>query len=257
MKDKKMIIYEIVTAILALVSIFIVSIQFFNILIPENVLNTLIKIDDLIYIVFVIDYITRLSLSKNKRDFIKNNKIDLISLIPFNAIFKSLRILRLTKLLKLGRAIKIAVLFARFKDDSKLFFKTNHFGYVLITTIIFIILGAFAMSYLENMDIGDSIWWSFVTTTSVGYGDIYPTTSLGRVIAVVLMIIGLGFVGMLSGTIATYFLSQKKVKNSYRYSVIEDIKDKLDNFDDLSADELDDICLVLKTLKSSQKEVEF
>ena len=257
MKHSKMIIYEIVTAILALISIFIVSIQFFNILIPQSVLHTLIKIDDLIYIVFVIDYITRLSLSKNKRDFIKNNKIDLISLIPFNAIFKSFRILRLTKLLKLGRAIKIAVLFARFKDDSKLFFKTNHFGYVLITTIIFIILGAFAISYLENIDIGDSIWWSFVSTTSVGYGDIYPTTSLGRIIAVVLMIIGLGFVGMLSGTIATYFLSQKKVKNSYRYSVIEDIKDKLDNFDDLSADELDDICSVLKTLKSAKEEVKY
>ena len=252
MKDKKIIMHEIITAILALVSIFIVSIQFFNILIPENVLHTLIKIDDLIYIVFVIDYITRLSLSKNKRDFIKNNKIDLISLIPFNAIFKSLRILKLNRLLKLGRLIKISVLFARFKDDSRLFFKTNHFGYVLITTIILILLGALAMSYLENIDIGDSIWWSFVTTTSVGYGDIYPTTSLGRVIAVVLMIIGLGFVGMLSGTIATYFLSEKKSTNSYRHTVLEDIKDKLDSFDDLSSDELDDICLVLKSLKSSQ-----
>ena len=94
MKDKKIIIYEIITAILALVSVFIVSIQFFNILIPENVLHILIKIDDLIYVVFVIDYITRISLSKNKKDFIRNNKIDLISLIPFNAIFKSLRILK-------------------------------------------------------------------------------------------------------------------------------------------------------------------
>ena len=53
------------------------------------------------------------------------------------------------------------------------------------------------------------------------------------------------------------FLSQKKVKNSYRYSVIEDIKDKLDNFDDLSADELDDICSVLKTLKSAKEEVKY
>ena len=253
MKDKKMIIYEIVTAMLALISIFIVSIQFFNIIIPKSVLHTLIKIDNLIYIVFVIDYITRLSLSKNKRYFIRNNKIDLISLIPFNAIFKSLRLLKLNRLLKLGRLVKISVLFARFKDDSRLFFKTNHFGYILITTIILIVLGALAMSYLENMDIGDSIWWSFVTTTSVGYGDIYPTTNLGRIIAVLLMITGLGFVGMLSGTIATYFLAEKKGKNSYRGSVIEDIKDKLDKFDDLSSDELDDICLVLKSLKSSQK----
>ena len=253
MKDKKIIIYEIITAILALVSVFIVSIQFFNILIPENVLHILIKIDDLIYVVFVIDYITRISLSKNKKDFIRNNKIDLISLIPFNAIFKSLRILKLNKLLRLGRLVKISVLFARFKDDSRLFFKTNHFGYVLITTIILIVLGALAMSYLENMDIGDSIWWSFVTTTSVGYGDIYPTTNLGRIIAVLLMITGLGFVGMLSGTIATYFLAEKKGKNSYRGSVIENIKDKLDSFDDLSSEELEDICLVLKSLKSSQK----
>ena len=253
MKDKKIIIYEIITAILALVSVFIVSIQFFNILIPENVLHILIKIDDLIYVVFVIDYITRISLSKNKKDFIRNNKIDLISLIPFNAIFKSLRILKLNKLLRLGRLVKISVLFARFKDDSRLFFKTNHFGYVLITTIILIVLGALAMSYLENMDIGDSIWWSFVTTTSVGYGDIYPTTNLGRIIAILLMITGLGFVGMLSGTIATYFLAEKKGKNSYRGSVIENIKDKLDSFDDLSSEELEDICLVLKSLKSSQK----
>ena len=56
---------------------------------------------------------------------------------------------------------------------------------------------------------------------------------------------------MLSGTIATYFLAEKKSKNSYRNSVLEDIKDKLDSFDDLSSDELDDICLVLKSLKSS------
>ena len=81
---------------------------------------------------------------------------------------------------------------------------------------------------------------------------IYPTTNLGRIIAVLLMITGLGFVGMLSGTITTYFLAEKKIKNNYRSSVLEDIKDKLDNFEALSIDELEDICLVLKSLKSSQ-----
>ena len=58
---------------------------------------------------------------------------------------------------------------------------------------------------------------------------------------------------MLQNTLGTFLA--KKIKNNYRSSVLEDIKDILDNFDDLSSDELDDICLVLKSLKSSQKQI--
>jgi len=54
--------------------------------------------------------------------------------------------------------------------------------------------------------LGDGIWWSVVTSTTVGYGDLSPVTPIGRGLAVVLMIVGIGTIGMITGSIATYFI---------------------------------------------------
>lgn len=55
----------------------------------------------------------------------------------------------------------------------------------------------------------DALWWSIVTCTTVGYGDISPSTLPGRIIAVFLMIVGIGLISMLTGTITTYFTKIK------------------------------------------------
>jgi voltage-gated potassium channel len=56
---------------------------------------------------------------------------------------------------------------------------------------------------------GDALWWAIVTVTSVGYGDRYPVTAAGRGVAVVLMLTGIGLVGVLSATIASYFVGRQ------------------------------------------------
>lgn len=60
----------------------------------------------------------------------------------------------------------------------------------------------------------DALWWSFVTVTTVGYGDISPVSSFGRVIAGLLMAFGIGFIGMLTGTIATFFIKKTEYQTN-------------------------------------------
>ncbi|MGL5416096.1 MAG: potassium channel family protein [Clostridium sp.] len=201
-----------------------------------------------IWIIFVGDYVYRFVQSDSKKRFLLNNKIDLISIIPLNEVFKTLRILKIGKMLKLLKVFRTMIFFSRFKKSFGKFIKTNNFHLVLYATIIIVFLGTIGISLVEKMSLSDSLWWSFVTTTTVGYGDISPTTDLGRIIAGALMILGIGFIGMLTGTIATFFIKSIDTTLSYKQNVIEDIKERLDNIDELTKEDLKDINKVLEAL---------
>ena len=85
-------------------------------------------------------------------------------------------------------------------------------GRLMIVTFCILAVGTIGMALFEkdkneSLDsIGDAIWWSMVTVTTVGYGDISPATIGGRIIGVVVMIFGIGFLGMFTATIASIFV---------------------------------------------------
>lgn len=56
---------------------------------------------------------------------------------------------------------------------------------------------------------GDALWWAIVTVTTVGYGDKYPVSAGGRGVAVILMLVGIGLIGVLTATVASYFVEEK------------------------------------------------
>lgn len=247
----KKLYYEIFIAILSLIACTIIVVQL-ALDLPDDIAYILDILDNIIWIIFVLDYVVRLILSKSKITFIKNNKIDLISIIPFNSIFQSLRIIRFARVLKLARLSKLVrfvALIYKFKTRADKFLKTNNFQYIVVITIVTVFLGAYGISITEDKTFADSLWWSFVTATTVGYGDISPATIIGRIIASILMLVGIGFVGMLTGTIATYFLSDRKKEQSYKNEVIETIKIKLNDFESLSREDLEDMHKVLLSLK--------
>ena len=92
------------------------------------------------------------------------------------------------------------------------FFNTNGFKYVLVLTIAAIFGGTLGIMYFENMELGDALWWAFVTVTTVGYGDLSPASNAGRIIASVLMLVGIGLIGSLTSSITSFFLREDREK---------------------------------------------
>jgi voltage-gated potassium channel len=203
-------IYDVVVGLLALVATFVVVLQF-----SKNITGTqlmhLNKIDNIVYIIFVLDFVIRWALSKDKRSFIKNHYIDLIALLPFHLFTSS----PYGSLFKLIRVITYVL---RLIHNIRDVLYTNGFIYSLVSATLITIIGSFAIYFLEKdssttiKSYGDAFWWSIVTVTTVGYGDISPTTSAGRGIAAILMLSGIGFLSMLTSTVSTYFITKKDKK---------------------------------------------
>lgn len=200
--------YDLLIMILAIISVSF-AIADMSLSLPFWV----IIIDNIIYGIFIFDYCIRFILSKDKKNFFRLNILDLIAILPFNTMLRGLRILKLGKLTRLTKLTKLTRFIARGSRSlikSKKFFNTNGFKYVCMTAIIAIIFSSIAISYIEKMDFIDAVWWSFVTATTVGYGDISPTSNIGRIIAALLMLIGIGLIGSLTSTITSFFMAEKK-----------------------------------------------
>ncbi|MPM88091.1 hypothetical protein SDC9_135192 [bioreactor metagenome] len=208
--EKVEFVYDIIIGFFALVATFVVVLQF-----SKNLTVIQLKYlgiaDNIIYFIFVLDFVVRLLLSKNKRSLLKNHYIDLIALLPLHFFTTS----PYGSLLKLIRVLTYVL---RLIHNIKDVLYTNGFVYSLGSATIITILGSFAIYFLEKdssatiKSYGDAFWWSIVTVTTVGYGDISPTTSGGRVIAAVLMLSGIGFLSMLTSTISTYFITKTAEK---------------------------------------------
>lgn len=174
---------------------------------------------------FWIDYIVRLVRTKNKKRFFKENIFDLLAIIPFDSIFYFFRAFRVLRMIKLLRLIRIVGFTGKIQKSIKRFFETNGFIYLIITTVVLILIAAEIYSVAESVNYMNSLWWAIATTTTVGYGDISPHTEVGRLIAVVLMILGIGLIGSVTSTVTAFFVDEKSNKeNNELQHELKDIK---------------------------------
>lgn len=244
------IIYDIVMAAMAVCIIVSLFLQSQSHITPEEI-AFLEQVDYVIWLIFAIDYIIRLAIAKDKFYFVKANIIDLISILPFDVLFQGIRAVKFIRLLYM---VRVFIYLTRVYKRLSAILVTNDFHHILWFTFVTIFIGATAIAFIEDMNIGDALWWSFVTTTTVGYGDIAPQSVWGRIVAVVLMIVGIGFISMLTGTISVFFISHQKAL-AYRDEHIQQIIAKLENFSELSEEDIDDIYAVLIALKRNRQQV--
>jgi voltage-gated potassium channel len=167
---------------------------------------------------FTFEYLFRWAHSKRplRYPFTILALIDLVAVLPFYVelavdlrslkLIRTLRILRLFKLYRYNRALQNVMRgFHKVKDELAVV------GFVVIIMVMF---SSVAMYEFEHdvqpqkfRRLSDSVWWSFITLTTVGYGDLYPVTTGGRLIAIITMIIGSGIFGTFISLVGSSFLS--------------------------------------------------
>lgn len=174
---------------------------------------------------FAADYCVRLYLAPRRLYFITHNLMNLaIVLLPAWRIVSFLAMIHLTA----NR---------QYKRLSELGMKL--FGY----TAIFIIMFALAIYSVESSEPGAMIrdlptayWWTFTTLATVGYGDVYPITGIGRVIAVVVMLYGVGMVAVATGALASWIIEKIGGREEQEYPATKaDVDDLRQEISELRA----------------------
>ncbi len=165
-------------------------------------------------VVFTLEYLARIFVSDRKLKFIFSffGLIDLFAILPFYLSFgldlRSLRVLRMFRLFRLLKLVRYNRAMRHFAKAMLL--AKEQIILFMGVTLVLIYFAAIGIYYFENeaqpehfSSIFDSLWWSIVTLTTVGYGDVYPITVGGRIFTFFILLIGLGIVAIPTGIISS------------------------------------------------------
>lgn len=165
-----------------------------------------------ITLIFLADFFFRLSSAESKSHYFFRDWgwADLLACIPFLRILRVFRLFRVYRLMRdVGfQAIKTQLLYDR---AGSVLYLTLFLGLLIIQTASVWVLDVETANPDANIQTpSDAIWWSYVTITTVGYGDRYPTTNMGRIVGVFLMSSGVALFGVFTSFLANAFLSPSK-----------------------------------------------
>jgi voltage-gated potassium channel len=176
--------------------------------------RALLAVDYLIWAVFAAEYATKLYLAPHRRWFVLHHIPDLIIvLVP---MLRPLRVLRSLRLLRLLRLALLTGLAGKGLREARNILRHRGLNWVLLIVLILNLIAAAMVLEFERSNpeanitsYPDALWWAVTTITTVGYGDRFPMSPAGRGVAVVLMVSGIAMFGVITATIAAYFVEQK------------------------------------------------
>ncbi len=207
------------------------------------VVRDLTDLDRFAYAVFALEFLVRLHLAQARSRFLREHWIDLVALIPLSLFISGFTWFR---------ALRGFIMLRRYSEFFHGVFLRHGFVHVVAVTFGLVVAGAHAIHRVEP-DIGsfgDALWWSLVTTTTVGHGDIAPKTAAGRAVAVVLMLFGTGFIGIFTGTVATILVERGTQRR--QQGPLQDLKAHLDRLEELSPQEFADLQAALAAIYAAR-----
>jgi voltage-gated potassium channel len=175
---------------------------------PESMIAPLLGLDVSLTVIFVAEFATRLAAAPSRAGYLRGHWIDAVALVP---TARGVRVLRLARLLRLVRAF--AGLYRALDEVERL---VAHRGLLrlFITWMGVAVISSGVLYVAESNALEsrirqpfDALWWAVVTLTTVGYGDMTPVTTAGRIAAMLLIILGITLWAAITGTIISYILS--------------------------------------------------
>lgn len=183
---------------------------------PSEVSRILRGLDFLACLAFLADFVIRFRAAESKLGFLRWGWIDLIASIPNVDFLRVGRFVRVLRVLRLIRGLQSMRHLARVMYASRV---RGGATTIAMTMLLLVVSSSIAMLLCETGEganiktAEDAVWWSVTTVTTVGYGDRYPVTPQGRLVAIGLMFAGVGMFGALSGLIATLFVGRSDSDN--------------------------------------------
>jgi voltage-gated potassium channel len=198
------------------------------------------------WLVFLAEAVIMLAIVPDRWRWIRTHKLDVFITVltppvmpPGLQSFRALRLLRLLRLSRLGPIAR-----RLFTGDGL------RFAAFLALAVVFGGAVAFysAEHRTQNIGLGDSIWWAVTTMTTVGYGDVFPETAMGRFVGATIMLIGIGLLALVTGAVAEQFVKhdaadiEENVKQEQREAAgVEDqlraVNERLDRIEALISPE--------------------
>lgn len=156
--------------------------------------------DFILCLYFLFDFLKQFFESKNKfRFFFTVGWLDLLSAVPVMYQFRFFRIFRIVRIIRILNSITSLASILNFIKSKP---KQSFFGFIIFFIVSSLLITSVGVLYLEQ-EVGnittaeDCLWWAMVTISTVGYGDLYPVTNLGRFLAMILIFTGVVSFGAL------------------------------------------------------------
>ena len=199
--------------VVAIVSLLLVVLETF-LHIPPSVLSLLRKVDTASCVIFLADVFVRWRREKYAANYWRWAWLDVLASIPFEPAFRSLQAIRIYRFIRLIRVLKkLSTLTHGTTLNEKLLALP---GVALVMVLFSTMLIVEVERSIPNATIktgGDALWWALTTVTTVGYGDTYPVTTEGRIIASVLMLIGIALFGSMSAIVTSKLILPKETRD--------------------------------------------
>lgn len=217
--------FNIFLSILILIDLILITLTLISD-VGTNIYYSIIVFDTVICLILIFDFISRMMDSDDKKHFFLKNWTELIAAIPFDLIMFPLvlsntQYLRLLKVLKF---IKVIALFSQFFETLDFFLKKTHLDEIFGVTLLVVLASTLGL-YLFDPSINnlfDSLWFVLSTITTVGYGDVLPQSSIGKMIGLITLIIGVLIFSTITGAMATYFARKVLLNEDFNITEHDD-----------------------------------